>query len=90
MVPWFDALATELTTLSEAALTVPGTNHIDMLEPPNMFELVNPRNADTPDWSMFWDYDGSLTSPPCTEGVRRFVCGDECLVPCGSKTTSRK
>jgi len=81
LVPWFDTLATELTTLSEAALT--GATHIEMLEPPNMFEFVNPQNYDTPDWSMFWDYDGSLTTPPCTEGVRRFVSGDECLLSKG-------
>jgi len=73
--PWFDALVEDFTFLRLSASS--RVNQIDMISPPDMFEFANPQNYDTPDWDMFWDYYGSLTSPPCTEGVRRFVCGDE-------------
>lgn len=28
----------------------------------------------------FWTYSGSLTSPPCTEGIRWWVAGDTWMV----------
>lgn len=37
--------------------------------------LTEINNADT-----FWTYEGSLTSPPCTEGIRWFVAGTKMIV----------
>lgn len=39
-------------------------------------ELVNPAGLLPPDRG-YWSFDGSLTTPPCTEGVRWFVLEQE-------------
>ena len=78
-VPWFESLVEDFTRLYRLEQNLSFTN-IDMKFPPNMFEFTNEWNFDTPSWTMFWDYEGSLTSPPCTEGVHRFINGCECLL----------
>ncbi len=42
-------------------------------------EMVNPAGLLPPDRS-YWEYEGSLTTPPCTEGVRWFVFKQEVQV----------
>jgi len=59
---FFKSIPTPLISYRETTKTVPSTvlNIRQLLSEVNMF-------------SEFWTYRGSLTSPPCTEGIRFYV-----------------
>ncbi|ESZ93650.1 hypothetical protein SBOR_5955 [Sclerotinia borealis F-4128] len=59
---------TSIPAFSDATAKIPIT--LDLKQ-----ALAEIDNADT-----FWTYEGSLTSPPCTEGIRWFVAGTKMSV----------
>lgn len=68
------------TSGSAAASLVP--NFDDLTTTPttmNVLSALQEANM----FSEFWTYKGSLTSPPCTEGIRFFVAKDELFTSVG-------